>query len=98
MASLAGMIFIVVGDNGLPVTHGIIAQQITAEKYLCQFQAQPVSSRVVDIEELQGYNLFHNDEQRDAFLTVLKRAHDKDNSKKPSKKKVAKKAKKKAIK
>jgi hypothetical protein len=67
---MQGMLFLIVGEKG-PINHGIIAQQITPEKYLCQFARQPTSSRVVSLEEIQKWNLFPNEDQMNAFLLTV---------------------------
>jgi hypothetical protein len=64
---MQGMRFLILFENG-PVNNGIITQQITPEKYLCTFFRKPQSSRVVDIAEIQQWNLFPNDDGLNAFL------------------------------
>ena len=65
-----GMRFLIVGQDG-PLNHGVIAQTITAEKYLCRFARIPTSCRVCGIEEIQGWNLFPTDEEMNAFIANL---------------------------
>ena len=96
---MQGMRFLIVTEKG-PVNHGIIAQQITPEKYLCNFAKQPASSRVCDIEEVQQWNLFPTDNSMNAFISAIQQQNAAPTEtppkipgapKKKAKKKVAKK-------
>jgi len=69
---MQGMKFLLVNEQG-PINHGIIQQQITPEKYLCTFVRDPQVSRVVDIEEIQQWNLFPTDETMNAFIVELQK-------------------------
>jgi len=68
---MQGMLFLVVNQEGRPVNHGVIAEKITAEKYLCHFAANPPSARVCDIAEIQQWNLFPTDETLNTFIKAL---------------------------
>ena len=67
---MEGMKFLIVGPEG-PINHGSIVQRITAEKYLCQFARTPVSCRVCDLEEIQNWNLFPNDQLMNEFILEI---------------------------
>jgi hypothetical protein len=69
---MQGFHFLLINQDG-PVAYGIITQQITPEKYLCTFLQIPQVSRVVDITEIQEWNLFPNSEALQAFLTNLRK-------------------------
>ncbi len=66
------MRFLIVGKQG-PVNHGVILSHITEGKYLCEFAKNPTSCRVCDITEIQTWNLFHTDEQMNAFILSLRK-------------------------
>lgn len=89
---MQGMRLLIIED-GKPTNHGIIAEQISADKYLCTFAKNPSFSRVCDIEEIQGWHLFMSDSLLNMFILSLqpKPATPAKPSKKKSKKKVAKK-------
>ena len=95
---MQGMRFLLLGKDGKPINHGIIAQRITAEKYLCTFTRTPPVSRVCDIEEIQGWNLFPTDDALNAFIIDIqkKEAAPPTDHKKKAKKKVVKKSTKKS--
>ena len=69
---MQGMRFLIMSENG-PVNHGVIAQQITPEKYLCNFAKQPSSARVCDITEIQQWNLFPSDESMNKFISAIQK-------------------------
>ena len=69
---MQGMRFLLVNEAG-PINHGVIVKEITPEKYLCTFARVPQSSRVCDITEIQGWNLFPNDDQMNAFIASLQK-------------------------
>lgn len=97
---MQGMKFLIVGKDG-PTNHGVIAQRITADRYLCSFAKTPAISRVVSLDEIMGalivdgasgpWCLFPDDEQMNAFIIALQQANPPPNkpaaSKKTSKKK-----------
>lgn len=92
---MQGMRFLLVNENG-PINHGVIVKEITPTKYLCSFARTPQLSRVVDIEELQNWNLFPNDEQMNLFISSIQQQATKGPQKQPEgdkapPKKVAKK-------
>ena len=70
---MQGMRFLILDQNGTPFNHGIIAKEITPEKYLCHFSRVPASARVCDITEIQGWNLFPTDEAMNVFIAALKK-------------------------
>ena len=90
---MQGMLFVMLNKDGQAVNHGLIAQAITPEKYLCQFAIPTPSSRVVTIEELQSYTLFNDVNQQKAFMDVIQKNKLLHQASKPpaSKKKVTKK-------
>ena len=92
---MQGMLFVILNEKGEAVNHGIIAQAITPEKYLCQFRIPSPVSRIIPIEELQGYSLFNNEQQMNQFLAaVQKQVGDKKPAPAPKKKnKVSRKSK-----
>lgn len=67
---MQGMRFLLVNETG-PYGHGIITQEISSEKYLCTFLRHPQVSRVVDVTEIQQWNLFPNDAAMNTFIGVL---------------------------
>ena len=69
---MQGMRFLIVGEEG-PINHGVIAQQITPEKYLCTFARIPQASRVVSLEEIQQWSLFPNENMMNAFIVELQK-------------------------
>lgn len=68
---MQGFKFLVLDQQGAAVNHGIIAQTITPEKYLCQFARKPTSCRVVRIEEIETWNLFPDDDSMNNFVSAL---------------------------
>ena len=68
---MEGMKFLILNQEGKPANHGTIAQRITPEKYLCQFDRTPTSCRVCRIEEIEGWNLFPTDKEMNAFIKAL---------------------------
>jgi hypothetical protein len=68
---MEGMKFLILSKGNKPINHGTIAERITAEKYLCQFDRTPTSCRVCRIEEIEGWNLFPTDEDMNAFTKAL---------------------------
>ena len=91
---MQGMRFLVLDKNGIPINHGIIAQAITPERYLCRFAATPVVSRVVRLEELETYNLFPDDKEMNAFIDAIKKADPPPAESEPKKKTIQKRSKK----
>lgn len=65
---MQGMFFLIMNTKNDLANYGTIIQQITSEKYLCQFLITPASCRVVSVEELSLFHLFPNKEQQDTFL------------------------------
>jgi hypothetical protein len=94
---MQGMKFLIVGQDGRPVNHGTIVNQVGAEKFLCQFARSPSVCRLVHTDEILGWNLFPTDELMNAFITDLTQnnppAEDPPGKdpKQPQKKKVSKK-------
>ncbi len=92
---MQGFKWLKLDENGKPFNHGTILQQITPERYLCQFAKLPSSCRVMRIEVIEGWHLFPNDQQMNAFIVdVIKRQPDTDPpvvKKKKAKKKATKK-------
>lgn len=68
---MQGQSFLILNNKGTPVNHGVILEQITPERYLCYFAAKPAMSRVVRLEEIEGYNLFPNDDALNVFIAAL---------------------------
>ena len=87
---MQGWNFLIVGKKG-PINHGVIAERITAEKYLCEFARYPKSWRICSLEEMQGWTLFPNDGLMNAFILTLTKKIPPPPTKKKKKKKVAKK-------
>ena len=69
---MQGMYFIIIDNKGQVVNSGQIVSQITPERYLCQFMRKPTSCRVVQLTEIEGWNLFPDVDQSKAFLEALK--------------------------
>lgn len=92
---MQGMKFVCIDDKGQVANSGHIVEQITPERYLCQFLRAPTSCKVCRLEEIEGWNLFPTAEQAKAFVEALKPIPDKPKSvtpiKKPEKKKGVKK-------
>jgi len=70
---MEGLRFLLLSQKGLPINHGMIAKQITPEKYLCQFSKVPAVARVCDITEIQGWNLFPTDEALNEFIAAIRK-------------------------
>lgn len=68
---MQGMKFLIVGQDGRPVNHGTIVNQVGAEKFLCQFARQPTCCRLVHTDEILGWNLFPNDDGLNAFILSI---------------------------
>ena len=99
---MQGMRFLCLNEQGQPVNHGIIAQTITAERYLCRFSANPPMSRVVRLEEIETWQLFPTDDELNKFIKAIvaqKPPAEKppEPKKKVAKKKASKKASKKKV-
>jgi len=65
--------FLLLNTDGIPINHGVIAKQITPEKYLCQFSKVPAVARVCDITEIQGWNLFPTDKALNEFIAAIQK-------------------------
>lgn len=89
---MQGMRFLLLNEDGKPINHGLIAQKITPEKYLCSFTRNPPVSRVCDLTEIQGWNLFPTDDALNIFIESIAKDPDKapPAGKKKRKKKAAK--------
>ena len=70
---MQGMRFLILNEEGKPINHGIIAQRITPEKYLCSFTRNPPVARVCDLTEIQGWNLFPTDDAMNAFIESIQK-------------------------
>lgn len=68
---MQGMRFLLLGDDGRPVNHGIITQRVTEERYMCTFVRNPQVSRLCHVDEIATWNLFPNDEQMNAFISEI---------------------------
>ncbi len=68
---MQGMRFLLLGDDGRPVNHGVITQRVTEERYMCTFVRNPQVSRLCHVDEISSWNLFPNDEQMNAFITEI---------------------------
>ena len=68
---MQGMKFLMIGEDGRPFNHGIIAQKVTDERYLCTFARQPQVSRLCHVDEIATWQLFPTDEMMNAFITQL---------------------------
>lgn len=93
---MQGMKFLILNKDGKPINHGIIATQITPEKYLCSFTRNPPVSRVCDLSEIQSWNLFPTDDALNAFIAMIVKRDTPPPKKKKRKKKAAKKTSKKS--
>lgn len=68
---MQGMRFLIVAEDGRPVNHGLIAQKISEDKFLCQFARSPSSCRLVHTDEIMNWNLFPTDEGMNDFIERL---------------------------
>ena len=68
---MQGMRFLMLNEQGQPINHGIIAQTITAERYLCRFSANPPMSRVVRLDEIETWQLFPTDDELNKFIKAI---------------------------
>lgn len=68
---MQGMRFLIVGQDGRPVNHGVIAQKVSEDKFLCQFARQPTSCRLVHTDEILNWNLFPTDDDLNTFIANL---------------------------
>ncbi len=82
---MIGFKFLVLGQENKPLNHGTIIEKVTDGKYLCQFTRVPTSCRVVDVSEIQGWNLFPTDDAMNAFITALEKKPPADPPKDPPK-------------
>ncbi len=71
---MEGMHFLLVNEQGKPMGHGVIAQRINQDRYLCTFARQPQVSRVVGVDEIATWNLFPNQDAMNAFIAALPKA------------------------
>lgn len=71
---MEGMNFLLVNEQGKPISHGIIAQRINENRYLCTFLRAPQVSRAVSVEEIGSWNLFANQDAMNAFIAKLPKA------------------------
>ena len=90
---MQGYKFVVLSRDGRPTDHGIILQQITPERYLCQFAKAPSKCRVCRIEQIEGWNLFPDDDLMNAFIAATVKPAPPPPKKKPRKKAAKKKVK-----
>jgi hypothetical protein len=70
---MQGMRFLLLGDDGRPMNHGIVAQKVTEERYLCTFMRNPQVSRLCHVDEISTWNLFPNDDQLNSFIAIIAR-------------------------
>lgn len=70
---MQGMRFLLLNEKGKPINHGIISQKITPEKYLCTFTRNPQVSRVCDITEIEGWNLFPTDDALNDYIEAIRK-------------------------
>lgn len=68
---MIGFKFLVLGQENKPLNHGTIIEKVAEAKYLCQFTRVPTSCRVVDVAEIQGWNLFPTDDAMNEFIAAL---------------------------
>jgi len=68
---MQGMRFLLLGEDSRPVNHGIIAQKVTEDRYLCTFFRNPQVSRLCHVDEISTWNLFPNDETMNAFINEI---------------------------
>lgn len=68
---IEGFRFLIVGAENKPTNHGTIIEKVTEGKYLCQLNRMPTSCRVVDVDEIQKWNLFPTEEGLNAFIAAL---------------------------
>lgn len=68
---MQGMHFLLLGENGQPINHGVIQQKTTEERYLCTFLRQPQVSRLCHVDEIGTWNLFPNQEAMNSFITSI---------------------------
>lgn len=68
---MQGLKFLLLNQEGKPINHGLIVERITPEKYLCQFERNPPSARVCDLQEIQLWNLFPTDDAMNAFIASV---------------------------
>lgn len=97
---MQGMRFLLLGEDGRPINHGIITQKVTEDRYLCTFFRNPQVSRLCHVDEIGQWNLFPNDEVMNQFIAALNtnpvpgpggEPEDPPAEKPPAKKKAAKK-------
>lgn len=69
---MQGMRFLMLGETGQPVNHGVIQQKTTEERYLCTFFRQPQVSRLCHVDEIGTWNLFPNDDAMNAFISAIR--------------------------
>jgi hypothetical protein len=67
---MQGMMFLLMSEQG-PVNQGVVTSQITPEKYLCTFVRPPQVSRICDIEEMQQWNFFPNQDSMNDFVRQM---------------------------
>jgi hypothetical protein len=68
-----GFKFLILGKENKPLNHGTIIEKVIEGKYLCQFTRIPTSCRVVDVTEIQGWNLFPTDDAMNEFIAALEK-------------------------
>lgn len=68
---MKGMHFLLLGENGRPINHGIIVNQVSQERFLCSFAKQPRLSRLCHVDEIGTWNLFPNADEMNAFITAI---------------------------
>jgi len=73
---LVGFKFLILGPENKPINHGTIIEKVAEGKYLCQFTRSPPSCRVVDVTEVQGWNLFPADDAMNEFIAALEKKPD----------------------
>lgn len=89
---MQGMMFLLMSEQG-PINQGVVTSQITPEKYLCTFVRPPQVSRICDIEEMQQWNFFPNQDSMNDFVRQMPQQQaagdPKPDPKKPAAKKPA---------
>ncbi len=68
---MQGMKFLIVNSKGESVNYGFIVSIPAPGKFLCKFLLVPTVSRVVDIKELETFNLFDSHAEMDTFIKQL---------------------------
>ena len=69
-----GMRFLQLDREGKPSNHGIVVQQLTTERYMCQFARLPSSCLIRSLDEMLSWHFFATEDELNKFIVHVSAA------------------------